>query len=210
MNRLKKLRNDMNLSEKELGNILEIPYESISKYENEEVEISLNLLKKLSNFYGVSVDYILGLSTLKTYHIEKEEAYLDNNFDEFKLLSLILNRLKKSNSRVPKIQFDVYELEDILNIQDKEHLICMISEFFSKLLKTSYKATVHTIDKIYHIEFNLLTKYSFYEDKNIFEITMNQSLCEHFEKYNFSTDITLSVDSLFNTKISQLFFHFKE
>ncbi|HBF1820724.1 TPA: hypothetical protein KNT04_002704 [Clostridioides difficile] len=173
MNRLKQLRNDMNLSEKELGKIL-------------------------------------GLSPIKTYHIGKEEAYLDNNFDEFKLLSLILNRLKKNNSRVPQIQFDIYELKNSLNIQDKEHLICMMSEFFSKLLKTSYKATVHTIDKIYHTEFNLLTKYSFYEDKNIFEITMNQSLCEHFEKYNFSTDITLSVDSLFNTKISQLFFHFKE
>ncbi|WP_131042614.1 helix-turn-helix domain-containing protein [Clostridioides difficile] len=213
MNRLRKLRDDMELSKKELGDILGISPESISQYENEELEMSLSILKKLSNFYNVSVDYILGLSNLKTYFIEKEEIYLHNKencFYEFKLLSLIINKLKENNFQISKIQFNIYELKNSLNIQNEELLNCIIHNFLSKLLKAKYKTIVEIEDKIYHTDICLISRYSLKECPNILEIIITDTLSEHLKKYNFSIDITLSIDNLFNTKISQLFFHFKE
>ncbi|MDM9944150.1 helix-turn-helix domain-containing protein [Clostridioides difficile] len=213
MNRLRKLRDDMELSKKELGDILGISPESISQYENEELEMSLSILKKLSNFYNVSVDYILGLSNLKTYFIEKEEIYLHNKencFYEFKLLSLIINKLKENNFQISKIQFNIYELKNSLNIQNEELLNCIIHNFLSKLLKAEYKTIVEIEDKIYHTDICLISRYSLKECPNILEIIITDTLSEHLKKYNFSIDITLSIDNLFNTKISQLFFHFKE
>ncbi|EQF29916.1 helix-turn-helix family protein [Clostridioides difficile CD160] len=210
MNRLKKLRNDMNLSREKLGDILDISPESILDYENEEVEISSSILKRLSNFYNVTVDYILGLTNIKTYFIENEEIGLpnkDNCFDEFKLLSLILNKLKENHFRIHKIQLDINELKKSLNVNDKDKLSASILKFLKKLSE-SYKATVYT-DKTSYARFNILTGYVFNEYENTFELEMGNLFCEYFEKFYSSMDITVSVDNSFNAEISDIYFHFK-
>lgn len=62
MNRLKELREERGLTQTDLAKALQIKSQSIGQYEAEKRGLSTEKLIMLSNFYGVSVDYILGLT----------------------------------------------------------------------------------------------------------------------------------------------------
>ena len=59
--RLKELREDKDLKQKDLALILNIAQNTYSNYENGKTEPPYEILKKLCLFYGVSADYILEL-----------------------------------------------------------------------------------------------------------------------------------------------------
>ena len=58
--RLRDLREDNDLSQKELAKIIGMSQTGYSKYETGENDIPTIILIKLSRFYGVSIDYLLG------------------------------------------------------------------------------------------------------------------------------------------------------
>ena len=58
--RLRDLREDNDLSQKELASIIGMSQTGYSKYETGENDIPTIILIKLSRFYGVSIDYLLG------------------------------------------------------------------------------------------------------------------------------------------------------
>lgn len=60
-NRLKELRQDKDILQKDLAEMLKIDQQYYSKYERGLNELPLRHLKTLCLFYGVSADYILGL-----------------------------------------------------------------------------------------------------------------------------------------------------
>lgn len=59
--RLKELREKNNLTQKELAEKLGINAVTYLHYEKEQRQPSLELIADISVFYGVSVDYLLGL-----------------------------------------------------------------------------------------------------------------------------------------------------
>ena len=59
MNRLKELREDKDLVQKDIAEYLKIDQSNYSKYELEKISIPLEYLIKLADFYNTSVDYIL-------------------------------------------------------------------------------------------------------------------------------------------------------
>ena len=63
--RLKDLREDRDLSQGELGKILNMAQTTYSGYETGNRNIPNELLIKLALFYNTSVDYILGLTNTK-------------------------------------------------------------------------------------------------------------------------------------------------
>lgn len=60
--KIKELREDRDLKQKELAQILNITQAQYSRIENEEYQLSYDGLIKLSEFYNTSIDYILGLT----------------------------------------------------------------------------------------------------------------------------------------------------
>ena len=58
--RLKELRIEKNISQKELGSIVKMSKMAISHWESGHSEPSINQLIILSNFFNVSVDYLVG------------------------------------------------------------------------------------------------------------------------------------------------------
>lgn len=63
MNRIRSLREEIGMSQKELATRLGVSGGGvISKYEKGHNTLSEDTLRQLSNIFGVSVDYILGLS----------------------------------------------------------------------------------------------------------------------------------------------------
>ena len=58
--RLRDLREDKDLSQKALSQIIGMSQTGYSKYETGENDIPTGILIKLARFYGVSIDYLLG------------------------------------------------------------------------------------------------------------------------------------------------------
>lgn len=58
--KIKKLRLDNGLKQKDLSEILGISISNISKYESNDVAPSLETIKTLSKIFGVSVEYLIG------------------------------------------------------------------------------------------------------------------------------------------------------
>lgn len=62
MNRIKLLREELGLSQAEFANKIGLTQQSISLYEKEERKPSQDVLEALSDFFNVSIDYLLGKS----------------------------------------------------------------------------------------------------------------------------------------------------
>ena len=83
MNRLKDLRNDNDLSQKEIGQLLGVADNSYSRYEAEIINISTKHLKKLANYYNVSIDYIFFRTDIRNSY--KESIYQNSNDNELNM-----------------------------------------------------------------------------------------------------------------------------
>lgn len=59
MNRLKTLRLQRRLSQKEVANVLNISQQQYSRIEKEDVKINADKLIKLAKLFNTSIDYIL-------------------------------------------------------------------------------------------------------------------------------------------------------
>jgi len=60
--RLKYLREKKDLSQLELGKILNLTQQTINNYENGKREPNQEILQKIADYFKVSVDYLLGRS----------------------------------------------------------------------------------------------------------------------------------------------------
>lgn len=58
--RLRDMLEDKDLRQREIAEILNVSQTTYSRYESGELDIPSTALIKLADFYGVSVDYILG------------------------------------------------------------------------------------------------------------------------------------------------------
>lgn len=63
--RIRDLREDRDLTQKQLAAFLLCDQSLYSKYERGERALPLELADKLADYYGVSVDYLLGRTTVK-------------------------------------------------------------------------------------------------------------------------------------------------
>lgn len=66
MENLKKLRMDRGLSQQALAEKFNLTQQSIYKYENGLAEPDIETLKNFAIFFGISVDYLIGTSTLSS------------------------------------------------------------------------------------------------------------------------------------------------
>lgn len=59
MNRLKEIREDNDLLQKDVANIINIDQSNYSKYELEKINIPIETLHLLADYYNTSIDYLL-------------------------------------------------------------------------------------------------------------------------------------------------------
>ena len=66
--RIKDLREAQNLTQEHLANYLNIHQSTYSNYESGRLNVPVVILEKLADFYGTSVDYLIGrTSEVKPY-----------------------------------------------------------------------------------------------------------------------------------------------
>ena len=86
---LKELREDKDLTQNDISNLLLITRQNYSRWETNEKVIPLKHLTTLSNYYKVSLDYITGLS--------KENSYREIILDA-KEIGLKIKEFRKKNN----------------------------------------------------------------------------------------------------------------
>ena len=69
--RIRDLREDSDLKQRQLAEYLLCDQSLYSKYERGERPLPLELAEKLADFYGVSVDYLLGRTDIKEPYPKK-------------------------------------------------------------------------------------------------------------------------------------------
>ena len=72
MNRLKELRQEKKLSQKELAENIGVHYRTLQNWENGESQIKPEKAQQLADYFGVSVGYLLGYSE---YRDSQEASY---------------------------------------------------------------------------------------------------------------------------------------
>ena len=60
--RIKDIREDLDLTQREIADFLHIKQNTYSQYENGQRQIPINFLILLAKYYNTSTDYILGLT----------------------------------------------------------------------------------------------------------------------------------------------------
>lgn len=63
--RLRDLREDSDLTQTQVAEILNVKQNTYSQYETEQHQIPIEALIKLAKFYKTSTDYLLGLTNIR-------------------------------------------------------------------------------------------------------------------------------------------------
>lgn len=82
--RLKMLRTENKLTQEDLGKVLKLSKANISKYESGSIDPNIDTLKMMSQYFDVSIDYLLGKQDVK--NIENKNVKNDEEKDIEELL----------------------------------------------------------------------------------------------------------------------------
>lgn len=104
--KIKQLRIEKNLSQKELAKTIGLSEKTISHYESGYSEPSLEIIIKLVDYFGISTDYLIGTESedgqIETTHFgneisEDEQELLDKirklNKRDYKTVVMLINSL---------------------------------------------------------------------------------------------------------------------
>ena len=68
--RLRKLRKDRNWNQVDLAKRLNVAKQTVSNWENDNIQPSIDMLIKLSKIFNVSTDYLLGLTPTNSINVD--------------------------------------------------------------------------------------------------------------------------------------------
>lgn len=111
-NRLKELREELKLLQKELADKLNLTQQTISLYESNKREPDFDILEKIADFFDISVDYLLGRTDIK-HTISKATDNLE--ISESTEISSISDDIK---DLTPESQADLKKYIELLKIKD--------------------------------------------------------------------------------------------
>ena len=136
-NKILELRNINNLTQDDVAKILNISRSTYKDYELQIKIIPINHLNTLCNYFHISLDYLLGLSSIKQYPHEK------SNFNQEKF-SNRLKELRKENKITQ---------ENLANLLNTTHSVVSDYENKKKTISTPF---LYTICKKYNISADYL------------------------------------------------------
>lgn len=156
---LKHLRQVNFLSQEELANKLNISRSNIANYETSKNLPSIEILQKMSNLFGVSIDYLLGNT-----NIENPKQILEE-----KLATLHLS--EKELEEAIKYVLDYYSSNRIINPILKENFSnSKIEKAFSIIQFIAANFFGNKIDKTLGDSFDFLSPHSENEHNKMLEI----------------------------------------
>lgn len=134
--RIKELRTSMGLTQKEFAELINVSTVSVSSYETEAKNPSLEMVINIANKCNVSTDWLCGLSDVKNIN-NNPETYYDVLGSLVKLCS---TKYEDSNDNFIEISYDDFS-ETIFSIKQDP----IVSDFFiawEKMYKLYYDKTI--------------------------------------------------------------------
>ncbi|SUN64082.1 Phage transcriptional regulator [Streptococcus dysgalactiae subsp. equisimilis] len=147
MNRLKELRKEKKLTQRELATNTGIPYRTIQRWENGETDIKSDAAQELADYFGVHIPFLLGYSPIRA--AEEEISMMIDDFNNDFIEFLKHHDLYLSDNQIPLIINTMYSMS---NINDRYLMTYMKNRDFEGL----------EIAK--NMEFNKLFEYSSFWD----------------------------------------------
>lgn len=80
---LRSLRKSSGVTQNELAEAIGVTQQSVNKYENHNVEPDIESLKRISDFFDTSIDYIVGHSKLRFRPEDLDQYILNDDEAEF-------------------------------------------------------------------------------------------------------------------------------
>lgn len=114
MNRLKELRKEKKLSQREIAQEMSISEKTLSRWENGESQIKPEKAQQLADFFGVSVGYLLGYSEYRELERALDKTIFSNYPDVETFLTqeikeLIGERIKDFYEYIDKQFYESYK-----------------------------------------------------------------------------------------------------
>lgn len=98
--RIKELRIALGLNQVEFGNKINVTKQSVSNWENGNIQPSIDMLIKIATTYSVSSDYLLGLDDNRTLQAsglkDRQIAYLQSLIDDLKTSNSLNTSIQKN------------------------------------------------------------------------------------------------------------------
>lgn len=69
--RLKELRKEKNLTQEEVGEVCDVAGQTISNWENNVTQPPFEIVKKLAQYFGVTIDYLFNFTQVDYDNIER-------------------------------------------------------------------------------------------------------------------------------------------
>lgn len=130
--RLTKLRQKKELTQQQLGEVLQIPRVSITRYETAERTPTVDHLVQFAQFFNVPSDYLLGLSPVESYDTELQAVcdYIGLSEEAVVELNLIFDSAHQPEALDLEESEYVTELLDILSwLISERHIYEIIYHF---------------------------------------------------------------------------------
>lgn len=96
--RLKQLRLDKHLKQEQVANLIDVTKSTISTYENDTRQPSLEVLVRLATLYRVSADYLLGCQSRTTIDVSGLTTV------EISMVSDFVANMTEKNKKINKLE----------------------------------------------------------------------------------------------------------
>lgn len=97
--RLRELRKNKNVSQEEIGDFFGVAKQTISNWENNITEPTMETIKKMAEYFKVTTDYLLGFNQEDKDKISKLETVLkEYGIDDLEKAMQILEILKENKN----------------------------------------------------------------------------------------------------------------
>ncbi|OBR96718.1 XRE family transcriptional regulator [Clostridium autoethanogenum] len=120
-NRIRNLREEKSISQLELAKILNIGNTTLSQYESDKRVPSDTVKKKIAEYFGISLDYLMGLTDTKEPKINIPQEYSD----KYKVTK---KDIEQHNEVIKHAQ--AFMMDDEVGEEDKEKLVTVINKLY--------------------------------------------------------------------------------
>lgn len=150
--RLKDIRTYFDVKQRELADYLEISRSTYAGYENNIDTIPLTKLNSFCNYFGISLDYVCGLTNIKKYDVIKTNIETQTVASNLRKIRIDNNESQEKLANIINIDRSCYTRYELA-----EHLITTSALIdFAKHYKVSIDYICGKTDKDnYYITFNL-------------------------------------------------------
>lgn len=120
MNRLKELRKEKKLSQKEIAKEMSISEKTLSRWENGESQIKPEKAQQLAKYFGVSVGYLLGYSEYRdsqeaSFHLNKINPNDPYNLVRARICSILGDDLMEELERQYVTGYDEPDYSNLIS-----------------------------------------------------------------------------------------------